>query len=365
MRADDDLPDVSAADLTAAADEGEDTFNLGAMRAPPAHLEGREALVRPRLALIASARAALMIVVHTPLPLRRSRSDHTRLGREARRAPPQKLADERARIKALKELLGETIDLFIDALFDAELEPLDKALGGVDADLIGRRRGGDLGAHARVAEDKIGLPLHRDGDEDVVHALAASASRSPASVGEGLGVFGEIELDDARDRLDIEPARGDIRRDKDRDIAFAESVERLIPLALRHLAVERPRLKAELGEAARYRRGACARARKDQRALTRIHQEDVDERVGLIACADDDGAMLDILVGGAEARTFKMDGIALEFIREAKDLTGKSRRDEVRAAIGIRGRDDRVELFAEAHIEHLIRLIEGERAEGA
>ena len=74
------------------------------------------------------------------------------------------------------------------------------------------------------------LPLRpaRPGAADAVHVRRV--------------VLRRIEVDHVRDVVEVEPARGDVRRDERRHVAAAEPRQRALARALRHVAVQRRRL---------------------------------------------------------------------------------------------------------------------------
>src|SRR5437762_12210653 len=76
-------------------------------------------------------------------------------------------------------------------------------------------------------------------DERHRDARFTRASRAADAVREDFGVLREVVVHHVRDVLDVEAARGEVGRDEDLDLAAAESLERALPLALRHVAVDR------------------------------------------------------------------------------------------------------------------------------
>lgn len=46
------------------------------------------------------------------------------------------------------------------------------------------------------------------------NARGAGPGRTPDAVNVGLGSVGDVEVDDMRDLIDVDPARGDVRGDK-------------------------------------------------------------------------------------------------------------------------------------------------------
>ena len=94
-------------------------------------------------------------------------------------------------------------------------------------------------------DDAQHVPLARAHEQDRVAAAAGAAGAADA-MDVGLGVVRNVVVDDVRDALDVEAARGDVGRDQDVDLAVLEPRDGLLALALLHVAVQRGR-----GEAAR------------------------------------------------------------------------------------------------------------------
>ena len=73
--------------------------------------------------------------------------------------------------------------------------------------------------------------------------------------------------------------------------------------------------------------------------------------------------MRDVLVHLARAAGAGDDGAALAAIGQAGDLARERGREEQRAPLGGDLAEDRVELVLEAHVEHLVRLVEDDDAD--
>jgi len=98
-----------------------------------------------------------------------------------------------------------------------------------------------------------------------------------------LGVHREVEVDDVRDALDVDAARGDVGRDEHARVSALERVERLDALALAAVRVNRRRVDAGLLELARDLVGAVLGAREDQHRVERFVAEQMQQEVDLAA----------------------------------------------------------------------------------
>ena len=69
-------------------------------------------------------------------------------------------------------------------------------------------------------------------DEGDADAFCACAAGPADAVNVGLAVGGRVEIDDVRHSADVEPTRGQVRRDERVDCPGLEAGERLLALAL-------------------------------------------------------------------------------------------------------------------------------------
>src|SRR6185436_15479581 len=76
------------------------------------------------------------------------------------------------------------------------------------------------------------VPLRDERDR---HAGLAGAARAADAVSERLSVLRKVEVHDVADVLDVQAARGQIRRHEDLDLAVLELLERALAIALREV----------------------------------------------------------------------------------------------------------------------------------
>jgi hypothetical protein len=285
-----------------------------------------------------------------------------RAGAGVARAREQR-RDERGRVDGGEELLGEGAEARIGraALGRRRGELGEEALVG-GAEHVGRR--GRVLPHrldARAAIEADGHLAGRRRDEEDGGALATRAAGAPAAVREALGVSRWIRVDHTVDFGHVETTRGHIGRHEGGDVAGAEGVEDAGALALLELAAQGARAEAGRAEAIGQIGRVGAGADEDERALAGGEEEEVDEGGLALLRADEEGEVLDVLVGGAEAGAFDPRRVGLVAVGEGEHLAREGRGDEVRAALGRGLFEDGLELVAEAEIEHLIGLVEDHR----
>ena len=104
---------------------------------------------------------------------------------------------------------------------------------------------------------------------------------------------GQLVVDDVGEGLDVQPARGDFRRDEDGHLVLLELVERADALRLALVAVDRDRGDAVqlelLGEAV----GAVLGAREDERLVDAAALDELAEQLALAVLVDRDDDLLD------------------------------------------------------------------------
>ena len=164
-----------------------------------------------------------------------------------------------------------------------------------------------------------------------------------------------------RDVLHVEPARGDVGRDQQVGSVRAELLHHAVALLLREAAVQR------LGTvSARVQRlgdliHLCARAAEHDGGLRLLHVEDAAER-GHLMCARDDVRHLADL-----RRLSRLEHLAVDpdnqwvpqvLLGDRGDARRQRRREQRDLFLCRCGRENRLEVLGESHVEHLIGLVE-------
>src|SRR5262249_62131660 len=96
-------------------------------------------------------------------------------------------------------------------------------------------RGLDLLAVPEAGGNAAPVRLLLRQDEGDATARAAGPAGPADAVHVALVVLGRIEVDHVADRLEVEPAGGDVGRHEGRDATAAEALERALTGALRHV----------------------------------------------------------------------------------------------------------------------------------
>jgi hypothetical protein len=145
----------------------------------------------------------------------------------------------------------------------------------VTSSLLGSAIGGALDhlQHARLARRH-----EQDG-----HAGAAGAAGAADAVHVGLGVVGDVVVDDVADARHVDAARGDVGGDHDVEGAVLQLLDHALAQALGHVAVERRGANSRALPACRRAprwRSWCARRRWRRRNF--LDLEDAGQRVELV-----------------------------------------------------------------------------------
>ena len=146
---------------------------------------------------------------------------------------------------------------------------------------------GDLDLLAGALLDAANLPVlarlgQRDGD-----ALAARPADAADPVDVRLGLGGDVEVDDVREVLDVEPARGDVGGDQEVGRLAAELLHHAIALLLRHPAVQGLGAVAARVERLGQLVDLVAAAAEDDGRGRVLDVEHAAERRELVAAGDD------------------------------------------------------------------------------
>ena len=200
------------------------------------------------------------------------------------------------------------------------------------------------------------------------HALASRAPHAPDAMHVRFRRVGQIVVDDVREVLDVEPARGDIGRDEELRVAGAQTLHHLVALLLRHAAVQRLGMVAArvhgLGELVHL----GARAAEDDRRRRRFQVEDAAQRQLLHVALHEVGLLAHLRHLARLGRglgDLDADRVALVLFRDRLDACRHRGREEHGLAILRRFGEHRLDVLGESHVEHLVGLVEHHHAHAA
>ena len=199
-------------------------------------------------------------------------------------------------------------------------------------------------------------------------AFAAGAAGAADAVHVGLGRRRHVVVEDVRELLDVEAARGDVGGNQQVGLAGAEHLHHAVALPLFHAAVERLRAAAVRVERLDQRLDLEPRAAEDDRRRRVLHVEHAIERRRLVRARHDVGDLADarhLAGGGLLARDDHPRRVVQMALRNRQDPRRHRRREQRRLPRLRRRLENRVEILGEAHVEHLVGLVEDQHAQGA
>ena len=201
------------------------------------------------------------------------------------------------------------------------------------------------------------------GDEADRVARPARTARAADAVHVRLGVDRQVEVHDVADALDVEAARGDVGGHQDVELAGLQLVDCALALRLGHVAVDRGGRVAAGAELLGEGLGLVLGAGEDDHALEGLDLEDAGQGIHLLRVRHDEVALRD--VRGRRGLRLDVDlvGVFQVRAREAADLGRHRRREERDLLAGGGVGEDRLDVFGEAHLEHLVGLVEHEEAQ--
>ncbi len=195
-------------------------------------------------------------------------------------------------------------------------------------------------------------------DEEQRLAGAAGATGAADAVDVGLGVVRNVVVDDVRDAVDVESARGDVGGDEDVEGAALELADGPLALRLHDVAVDGGRRVAPgpqlLGEVL----GGLLGADEDDHRLEVLDLEDAGEGVELALVRDLYVPLRDVRRGGRRRLHRDLDRVVHVLLAHLADRArhgGREQRDLlVLRSVG----ENALDVLLEAHLEHLVGLVE-------
>ena len=264
-------------------------------------------------------------------------------------------------------LVGVTLDQLAERIQLLGFERLGDGVGELLlAGLVDVVDGGQLHLGQRRVGGALDGPEHTAlarGDEEDRLAAAARAAGAADAVDVGLGVVRDVEVQHVADAVDVQAAGGDIGGDQDVQLAVLELIDGALALVLRDVAVDGGRGETAGAQLLGDLLGLVLGAHEDDHGLELGDLEDAGDRVQLVAVRDVDVALRD--VGGGTGLGLDRDLARLVevLLGDLADAVGH-RRGEQRDLLVVRGvLEDALDILLEAHVEHLVGLIEDEEAQ--
>src|SRR5437773_8923199 len=216
-------------------------------------------------------------------------------------------------------------------------------------DLAAEWHTGLLAQPLELLEVPLADERHRD-------AGLARAPGAADAVGERLRVLGQVVVHDVTDVLDVQAARGEVRRDEDLDLPALELVERALAFALGHVAVDGGDEMLLALEGLEKTVDAALGVAEHEHLLRLPTAQQLLEHARLVLLEDLHVDLLDA-VGRSLLRIDRdLHRVLREAEREIADLDRDRRREE-RGLTGRRHHSEQPpDIGREAHVEESVRL---------
>ena len=239
-----------------------------------------------------------------------------------------------------------------DRVHELGLTRLVDLVDGGQVHLLDRRVGHALDGAQHAA-------LARGDKQDRLAGTACAAGAADA-VHVRLGVVRDVVVEHVRDALDVQAAGRDVGGHEDVQAAVAQLVHGALALLLGNVAVDggcgEPACAQLFGNLFRL----ILRAYEDDHRFKLRHLEDAGDGVELVAVRREQVALRDVGVGAG----LRLNG---DFFRVVQVVAGdaanrvRHRRGEQRHLLRLRCvLEDALHVLLEAHVEHLVRLVEDE-----
>ena len=167
-------------------------------------------------------------------------------------------------------------------------------------------------------------------------------------------------VEDVGHGVDVDAAGGDVGGDEDLHGAGSEGVEGAFALALRFVAVEGFGGDAGLGDRGADFVGDVLLEGEDHGLAHAWVSQERQEGGFLVGGVDEHDGLVDAVDGGGGRGDFDFGRVVQEGVGEGGDGFRHGGREEHRVAVVREGCDDAFDGFCEAHVEHLIGLVEDE-----
>jgi len=187
-------------------------------------------------------------------------------------------------------------------------------------------------------------------------------SRGPADpVDVAVRRLGDIVVDHVGDVLDVQPTGGDVGGNESLGPSIAEAAHDRLALGLAHVTVQRLGSITTALQRVGHLLGPNPRAGKDDRRGWLLEVQDTTQRVNLVAAH-----LVVDLTNLRDGSRFGLDRhthwLAHEPFGEPHHLRRHRGREEGRLPIGRGLGQDGLDVFDEAHVQHLVGLIENRHA---
>ena len=238
-----------------------------------------------------------------------------------------------------------------------------EALDAMSAEIRRGRRGqlGDAAADGALdGLEQVALPRL---DEQQGAPLAPGAAGTADAVHVGGRVHGDVEVDHQAEALEVQAPGGHVGGDQDVEAAVLETLHRALALTLGHVPVEGLGIEAVGGELFRHLQGLQLGADEDQHGVEGLHLQHPGQHVPLVEAGHQAVVLVDGLHRLRRRHQTHLHRLAQMGVGDLADRLRHGGGEEghlpLRGSLG----EDPVDVLGEAHVEHLIGLVQDKGAQ--
>ena len=165
-------------------------------------------------------------------------------------------------------------------------------------------------------------------------------------------------VEDVREVVDVDAAGGHVGGHEHLKMLLLEAQHHAVALGLRHLAVQRVGAVAALEQLFRQGLRVAARPAKDDAVERRVEVEKASDGLAFVRVTDEGILVLDVLVDRRRLVDLHLERIGHVLPHHAADFARHRGREQPRALVLRREGQNLVQLLLEAHVQHLVRLVE-------
>ena len=249
------------------------------------------------------------------------------------------------------------------AQFNRGQQGLEQAATVGRVHIGGRGRRDPFRLDPRAAQDHLDPPAPRIGYHQHGRALAAGAAGPPRTMLQGFGIARQFNVNHQAEARQIDPARGDVGGHADPRPPVTQRLQRMVAFALAVLARQRHRVEPALEQAGMQAPDIVARGAEQDRGFRFVQPQQVDHGVFDVGRGHGHRLVADIAVAAFGRDRRYAQSICLVAPGQRGNRGRHRRREQHRAAFGRGAVENFLEVFAEAHVEHLVGLVEHDRAQ--
>ena len=228
-------------------------------------------------------------------------------------------------------------------------------------DLGGRRRRDPFGLDARVAQHHLHAPAALVGHDQHGRALAPRPARAARTVLQRFRVARQLHVDHQAHGRQVDAARRHVRRHAHARTPVAQRLDRVVALGLRVLARQRHGVEAALGQARVQPPHGLARRAEQDGGGRFMEAQQVHHRMLDVGRRHRDGLVGDVGVAFAVAGGLDAQRAALVALGQRQDGPRHGGGKQQRAPAFRRRVEQLLQLLAEAHVQHLVGLVQHDR----